>query len=380
MSVQRVKAGMCVHCQLKGLGLWHVLAICVAEREIEMRRKSHLYSGQVFMRYFACGSGRGYKGVGMNRQGGWVTQAAFVLIAIVMISLVGFFMFSGGVLLTGSGVVDENGCVPSDFAVSGSTGGAFTIDLPLVEDAVKANIGLNQKAERISALLPNAQAADRVRYELCVGVVQGRVTKDEYNDFIDRVFPKVKEVIEQRVSIHRKADFSQSGCSDSGKPVDIAVFDDLVRLSVKEKSYTAFASIEDGMRVDVYDVAVSEEVPISPVPTPLNGRILNSYSISVDGSGEAKVRYVWKDSHYSHEGAGTGVLGITSKLFLWAASGELVVPEGVTITAAAEPFNVAVKGSCIRRSMKSFSCSGLSNPDAVLFEYGWDMWASCRGS
>ncbi|WP_152206564.1 hypothetical protein [Marinobacter changyiensis] len=316
----------------------------------------------------------------MNKEGGWITQAAFGLAATVAILLLVFFLYSGVSFVGGGGGVDDYGCVPSDFTVGGETGGKLAIDLPLVEKTIKADISLNQKAERISALLPSAQWLDRLRYDLCVSQALGRISEENYVEFIYRILPKTKEVIEQRASIHRVADFSQSGCSEDGKLTDVAIFDDVVILSVKQSSYTAFADVDDGMQVKVFDLAVSEEVPVSPTPTPLNGRMLNSYNISANKNGEANVRYVWKNSHYAHDKPGIGKLGITSKLFLWEASGELVVPGGVTVERVSEPFNDAVKNNCVMPSKKSFRCTNLNNPDAVLFMFSWDMWASCRSS
>lgn len=316
----------------------------------------------------------------MNSNEGWITQAVFSLVAIIMVSLLIFFIYSGNLLVGGGGGYDKHGCVPSDFTLSNTTGGHLNIDLPLIEKTIKAEIGLDQKAERISSLLSNEQTADKLRYELCISASNGRISKEKYEEFIEEILPKIKDNIEQRVSIYRRADFSQSGCSNDSKPIDIAVFDDIVTLSRKQLAYTAFSSVEDGMHVDVFDLAVSKVVPVSPTPTPMNGHILNTYNISVGSDRKARVRYVWKDSHYGREKPGIGILGITSKLFLWEASGELIVPDGVTVEAVAEPFNQAVKNNCVRTTKKSFNCTNLNNPDAVLFKYAWDLWASCRNS
>lgn len=184
---------------------------------------------------------------------------------------------------------------------------------------------------------------------------------------------------EQRVAIDRVADFTGSGCGNDGKPIDIAVFRDTVTLARDADVYFAFALESPGQQVKVFDYAVSETEDIDPYaePTYINGSKHKTFAISVDAHRRAKVKYVWENSHYGFDGKGLGMLGITSKSYLSAASGMVLAPQGVNIKPQEQPFNDEVKGSCETRGNKGFECKELENPSEVLFSFDWDLWANC---
>jgi len=189
-----------------------------------------------------------------------------------------------------------------------------------------------------------------------------------------------KIITKQNVSIDRVADFRGSHCDSDGKPVDIAVFQDTVTLQNDSAHYTAFALESAGQFVTVFDISKSEEEPLIPTTTFINGNRYNTYLVSVNKQRQAKIKYVWRDSHYEFDGKGMGMLGITSKSYLSAASARILLPHEVGMIPDEQPFNAAVKSNCRVIGENAFQCTNLTNPDAVLFSFKWDLWANCRSS
>lgn len=187
-------------------------------------------------------------------------------------------------------------------------------------------------------------------------------------------------ITKQKVTIDRIADFRGSRCDSDGKPIDIAVFQDTVTLEDDSDYYTAFALESAGQFVTVFDVSKNENSALIPTMTLINGNRYNTYLVSVNKHRQAKIKYVWKNSHYEFDGKGRGMLGITSKSYLSDASARVVLPDNVGMVPDAQPFNEAVKANCRVIGTNAFQCTNLDNPDAVLFSFGWNLWANCRSS
>jgi len=188
-------------------------------------------------------------------------------------------------------------------------------------------------------------------------------------------------IYHQEVSIDRVADFRQSGCSESGERKDYAIFKDTVTLTNSDKIYFAFTMVDYAQYVDVYDLSIDENEPITPTTkTMIYGKPHYTYPISVNSSKQAKVKYVWKSSHYDPLDPNHGMLGIGSKSYLKAASAQILLPDGKRPTSVDEPFGSNYQGSCKSTNDGGFVCTDLKNPDVVLFSFGWEIWATCQGS
>ena len=312
----------------------------------------------------------------------WLTKAVFVVFSVVLAIIAGVFIYKA--------TRDDCGCVPPSIINKNSAGGTVEIDLPLIEKTIKLNTSLTQKTEKIAKLLPNEESLHIVRYELCVGACRGKISANTYETYIEKILPTLiakfalTNSIEQEVKIHRVADFSESGCTQDGKPRDKAIFDDIVTLAKPANFYTAFAKVAERQGeeqdVRVYDLSINDKTPIDPIQTKINDDTFNTYNISVDQNNQAHVRYVWENSHFDKKTFKKGGLAITSKLYLAGASVKIVVPEGVEVSPVNKPFNDAVKQSCVLKSPYEFICDELKNPDAVMFEFEWNLWDRCQGN
>lgn len=190
-----------------------------------------------------------------------------------------------------------------------------------------------------------------------------------------------ESIYHQEVSIDRVADFRQSGCTENGERKDYAIFRDTVTLSSPAELYFAFAIVDYAQYVDVYDLSVDEGNPIFPTKkTMIYGKPHFTYPISVNSSNQAKVKYVWKDSHYDPFRPNHGMLGIGSKSYLKAASAQILLPHGRSPTPVDEPFGLDYQSTCKSTDDGGFVCTDLKNPDVVLFSFGWKIWANCQGS
>jgi len=178
---------------------------------------------------------------------------------------------------------------------------------------------------------------------------------------------------ETEVAIQRVADFRQSGCDQSGQAIDAATFDDTVTfLSRVPAAYPALAIEEGDSQVEVFDLNVSDKVPVKPAVSVVNGRRHKSFLVSTH-NGAAKIRYVWANAHKIAKELG---IGITSDLFLRKVSGQVLLPDGVDL----EPIGVEPEGQCVINSDKSFDCPSVNDPYAVQYYFETNLWASCRSS
>jgi len=186
-------------------------------------------------------------------------------------------------------------------------------------------------------------------------------------------------IADQKVTIHRIADFRSSGCDKNGKPTDIAIFNDTVTLERTSNSYIAFALESIGQHVEVFDRSKNENKRVEPTTTWINGSRYNTYAISVDQKNQAKVEYIWKNSHYDADHKEAGMLGITSKSYLSAVSCHILLPDGISLNPDEKPFNNSVEKNCeIGEGNNTFQCKGLKRPEFVLFSFKWNLWSNCQ--
>lgn len=240
---------------------------------------------------------------------------------------------------------------------------------------LKASASLEKKVELIRDELPGTQTAQIFSHRLCVMYANGIINKTEYVEFQKDILSKLSSVGVPKVSIHRVADFTQSGCSQDGKPIDIAIFDDTVKfVSGSAEVYPAFAREDGRAQVEVFDLNADTLNSVQGNRVPINDTVHKTFLVTIDPNRTAKIRYVWKNAH---AGADANGIAITSKYYLSKASAQINVPDGVHVTPIGfEPNGIA----CVRRNTQSFECPELNNPEAIVYQFRWNMWANCRSS
>lgn len=65
--------------------------------------------------------------------------------------------------------------------------------LPGIEDAIRAEMSVQQKAERIREEIPNLQAIEVLDYRLCMAYANGRIEKQLYSQFVEDVLPLLRD-------------------------------------------------------------------------------------------------------------------------------------------------------------------------------------------